>query len=151
MEETMKKIMLLLAGTLLSLTSHAGSSTKAYTPGLGEYMMTNQAHHAKLWFAGTNKNWELADYELDEIEETLEDIVKYQPNFDKKPIAKLIPTYTNKPIEDLRLAIKDKNVEQFTKAYDGLTNACNACHQVTNHAFIQLQRPTSPAYTNQKY
>jgi hypothetical protein len=143
--------MMLLAGALLSIASYAGSSSKGYTPGLGEYMMSNQAHHAKLWFAGTNKNWELADYELDEIEETLEDIVQYQPNFDKKPIAKLVSAYTNKPIEELKLAIKAKNVEQFTKAYDGLTNACNTCHQATGRSFIQLQRPTAPAYTNQKY
>jgi len=143
--------MMLLFCAFFSTAGNAESQSHQYIPGLGEYMMTNQAHHLKLWFAGANKNWELADYELDEIVETLEDIVQYQPNFDKKPLSKLIPAYTSKPIEELKLTIRDKNVDKFTKAYDGLTNACNACHQATGHRFILIQRPTTPAYTNQKY
>ncbi len=33
----------------------------AYKPGLGEFMSGVQVHHAKLWFAGKNNNWKLAD------------------------------------------------------------------------------------------
>ena len=40
-------------------------------PGLGELMSIIQLHHAKLWFAGTNENWELASFEMDEIREQL--------------------------------------------------------------------------------
>src|ERR1700712_5078976 len=49
----------------------------AYKPGLGEFMLGIQLHHAKLWFAGTNKNWKLADFEVHEIGETLGVIKKY--------------------------------------------------------------------------
>ncbi|HXB30429.1 MAG TPA: hypothetical protein VNW49_11450, partial [Puia sp.] len=31
-----------------------------YTPGFGELMSNIQLHHAKLWFAGDNRNWALA-------------------------------------------------------------------------------------------
>ena len=48
-----------------------------YKPGLGEFMLGIQEHHAKLWFAGINKNWELADFEVHEIGETLGDIKQY--------------------------------------------------------------------------
>ncbi|HET9888614.1 MAG TPA: hypothetical protein VFR10_13990, partial [bacterium] len=48
-------------------------------PGLGEIMLTNQAHHAKLWFAGEAENWPLASYELDELEEGFEMVVEYHP------------------------------------------------------------------------
>src|SRR5579863_10190693 len=48
-----------------------------YKPGLGEFMLGIQEHHAKLWFAGTNNNWELADFEVHEIGETLDDIKLY--------------------------------------------------------------------------
>ena len=34
---------------------------KTYKPGLGEFMTGIQMHHAKLWFAGQNQNWQLAD------------------------------------------------------------------------------------------
>jgi hypothetical protein len=36
-------------------------------------------------------------------------------------------------------------------AYDKLTAACNACHQVTKHAFIVIQQPLSPPFNNQSF
>ena len=36
----------------------------SYKPGLGEFMSQIQVHHAKLWFAGKNENWELANFEI---------------------------------------------------------------------------------------
>ena len=38
--------------------------TARYTPGLGELMSLQQMRHAKLWFAGQEKNWPLADLRL---------------------------------------------------------------------------------------
>lgn len=35
-----------------------------YKPGFGEFMSGIQAHHSKLWFAGQNENWKLADFEV---------------------------------------------------------------------------------------
>ena len=54
-----------------SLSKRIDSS---YSPGLGEFMVSIQMHHGKLWFAGKNGNWELANFELGEIRETLDDI-----------------------------------------------------------------------------
>src|SRR5271170_581638 len=48
-----------------------------YKPGFGEFMSSIQVHHAKLWFAGKNENWKLADFEIKEIQESLTDIQKY--------------------------------------------------------------------------
>src|SRR4030095_17053317 len=49
-----------------------------YKPGFGEFMSSIQVHHNKLWFAGQNDNWKLADFEVNEIKETVEAIEKYQ-------------------------------------------------------------------------
>jgi hypothetical protein len=49
-----------------------------YKPGFGEFMSSIQVHHAKLWFAGQNQNWELADFEMHEIAETIDAIKEYQ-------------------------------------------------------------------------
>jgi uncharacterized small protein (DUF1192 family) len=49
---------------------------KELGPGLGEYMTTIQLHTAKLWFAAKASNWELAVYELHELEETMEAVKK---------------------------------------------------------------------------
>src|SRR5258705_5044844 len=51
--------------------------TESYKPGFGEFMSGIQMHHAKLWFAGQNDNWELADFEIHEIQEALEDVQKF--------------------------------------------------------------------------
>src|SRR5664279_1668764 len=47
-----------------------------YKPGFGEFMSGIQAHHAKLWFAGQNQNWKLANFEIHEIMEAIDDIKK---------------------------------------------------------------------------
>src|SRR4030095_13777616 len=49
-----------------------------YKPGFGEFMSSIQVHHAKLWFAGKDQNWQLADFEIHEIAETLDAIQQYQ-------------------------------------------------------------------------
>src|SRR5689334_23225158 len=51
--------------------------SNTYSPGLGEFMSGIQVHHAKLWFAGKNENWKLADFEIHEIIEAVEDIQKF--------------------------------------------------------------------------
>ena len=43
----------------------AQSAKEAYEPGLGEFMMAPQIRHARLWFAGRQKSWDLAAYEID--------------------------------------------------------------------------------------
>jgi hypothetical protein len=48
-----------------------------YKPGLGEFMSDIQMHHTKLWFAGQAQNWKLADFEIHEIMESIDDIKKY--------------------------------------------------------------------------
>ena len=49
----------------------------AYKPGLGEFMSSIQVHHEKLWFAGTAQNWRLADFEIHEMMEAVDDIKTY--------------------------------------------------------------------------
>src|SRR5690606_39455232 len=39
-----------------------------------------QTRHSKLWFAGVNENWELAEFEMHELEEVIEDIRTVYPN-----------------------------------------------------------------------
>ena len=124
---------------------------QSYTPGLGEFMSAIQVRHAKLWFAGKGKNWQLAAYELDELKEAFEDAAKYQPEFKGKPIAKIIEPMTARPIAQLEKAIEVKDSARFVRAYDSLSHACSACHQATDHGFILIQRPTFPPLTNQRF
>lgn len=122
-------------------------------PGFGEIMGVVQQHHAKLYFAGSAQNWELADYQIDEIKEGLEDVAKYYPTFKeaKLPIKDLIPKIMNEPLAEVTGAIHKKDKPSFIRAYGSLTKACNACHQAAEHGFIVIQIPKGTEFTNQKF
>jgi hypothetical protein len=120
---------------------------KTYTPGFGEFMSNIQVHHAKLWFAGQNQNWRLADFELHEIKETLEAIQQYQTRrkeSEKVPI--LYPA-----LDNVDTAIQHQNKNEFTRAFVLLTNTCNNCHQATNFEFNVVTIPHSVPFTNQDF
>jgi hypothetical protein len=131
----------------------AEAARAGYTPGLGEIMGLNQIRHEKLWFAGSHGNWPLASYELDEIQEGLEDAVKYNPTHEgvPEPLTVLVPRYTSSPMQQLRKAVEAKDRAAFEKAFDGLTAGCNSCHQAANFGFNVVQRPTTVPFTNQLY
>jgi hypothetical protein len=120
---------------------------QTYKPGLGEFMMGIQVHHAKIWFAGKNQNWKLADFEIGEIKETLEDVKKYCT--DRQEIKSL--PIIDPALDSLASAVKAQNAQQFEKSFMLLTNTCNNCHKLTNHEFNVIKTPDTPPITNQDY
>ena len=143
---------LALAGATLAFGQQPANPVKpAFTPGLGEFMTFTQIRHAKLWLAGNAGNWELADYEIDELKEGLEDVVKYVPTYKDMPVGQLIESTIMKPIAEVEQAIKARDRAKFASAFDKLSQACNSCHQATNRAFIVIQRPANSAFPNQSF
>ncbi len=132
----------------LSLKNRLDSvENNSYVPGLGEFMNTIEIHHAKLWFAGTDQNWPLAQYELYEMKETFDDLQKYVKD---RPEVKEIPMI-DPALKDLGQAIESKDVNRFKPAYTTLTISCNSCHKATNHGFNVITIPTAPPVTDQKF
>jgi hypothetical protein len=146
-------IALIAISALISVGCGTRSTTEAYVPGLGEMMSLQQMRHVKLWFAGQAENWELADYEVDELGEGFDDIVKYHPTHKESPVAPrdAIPRMVTQPLKDLRSAIEKKDATAFVQAYDSLTAACNNCHQATNFTFNAVQTPATNPYPNQVF
>ena len=117
-------------------------------------MTLNQMRHAKLWFAGQAQNWELADYELDELEEGFADVVKYHPTHKdvQLPISELVPKIMDLPLKQLRAAIEKRDPVAFAGAYDAVTAGCNSCHQATRFGFNVVRRPSDPSwFGNQRF
>lgn len=127
------------------------AALEAYVPGLGEMMSLQQMRHVKLWFAGQADNWDLAAYEIDELGEGFDDVVKFHPTHKDSPVAPkdAIPRMVTEPLTDLRAAVNQKDSRAFEQAYDALTASCNNCHQATNFGFNRVQRPTLNPYPNQ--
>lgn len=118
-----------------------------YKPGFGDLMGSIQIRHDKLWFAGVNQNWDLADFAVHELEEVFEDIETIYPDREESKFLPMI-----KPgLQAVKQAIDNKDKEAFEKSYVGLTNACNSCHQVTKMDFIHIITPTTPAFSNQDF
>jgi hypothetical protein len=123
-------------------------------PGLGEIMTGNQMRHAKLWWAGEARNWDLAAYEVDELQEGFDDVVRFHPTHKDAPLplSALVPKIMAEPMREVRRAIESKDSAAFVAAYDGLTSACNSCHQATNFGFNVVRRPTDASwFSNQDF
>lgn len=125
----------------------APEEEKIYQPGFGEYMMNIQAHHQKLWYAGTQENWTLATYEIGEIHEMVDAVKTYQT---ERPESKLIPMI-EPALDTVQAAINAKSETRFTHAYVNLTNTCNTCHHEANHPFIHILVPESGNFPDQDF
>ena len=120
-------------------------------PGLGEIMGVIQQHHAKLYYAGSKSNWPLADYELGEIQESLEDAVKFNPTFKGAAVAELVPSLTKASLAQVHDAIDKKDKKAFLEAYNSLSASCSNCHKAANHPFVQIQVPNDAQFSDQKF
>jgi hypothetical protein len=129
----------------------AVESKSTYAPGLGEFMLQTQTRHLKLWLAGNVGNWDLADYEIDELKEGLEDAVKHVPNYKGMPVGQMMESVVMRPLGDVEKAIKARDRAKFVSSFDKLTEACNACHQAASRAFIVIQRPSGAQFPNQSF
>ena len=158
----MKKIFIILTAiSLFSCKQHSANEavlqnridsleaklSETYKPGFGEFMSYVQAHHAKLWYAGENKNWKLANFEMDEIREAIEDIKTYETDRNEtKLISMIYPA-----LDSVTSAIDLKNVVKFKTSYTQLTNTCNACHQAAKFEFNVVKIPESQMFANQDF
>jgi hypothetical protein len=118
-----------------------------YKPGFGEFMSSIQIHHAKLWFAGKNQNWELADFEMHEIGEALDAIKEYQTEREEsKKVDMLKPS-----LDAVNDAIQKKDSALFNSSYLLLTSTCNNCHKAVNFGFNIVKIPNTPPFSNQGF
>jgi hypothetical protein len=118
-----------------------------YTPGFGEFMSNIQVHHAKLWFAGINSNWQLADFEVSEIKEGLQDLKKYQAaRLEINSLPMIYPA-----LDSVYAAVKKENVTDFKNNFSMLTHTCNQCHKTVGYEFNHVKIPDSPPFSNQLF
>jgi hypothetical protein len=116
-----------------------------YKPGFGEFMSSIQKHHSKLWFAGQNQNWKLADFEVNEIMEAFDGIKKYQSGRkESQYIGMIIPA-----LDSINFAILRKDSALFNGSFEQLTNECNHCHHVTEFEFNRIKVPDTSPFSNQ--
>ncbi len=119
----------------------------SYKPGFGDLMSSIQNHHSKLWFAGINHNWKLADFEVHEIIELLDDIKEYQGKREETKEIDMV----NPALDKIKNAVNNKNLTSFKSSYKQLTNSCNQCHKITKFEFNIVKIPTKQIFSNQEF
>jgi hypothetical protein len=109
-------------------------------PGLGEFMLQIKYHHDELGKAITNKDYERASYEIDEMKETTDKIKQLNITNDKlqKPFAFFYEKYLESPLNILADAASKKDDATLKTNFTGLTSNCNSCHHENNMAFMKI-------------
>ena len=118
---------------------------------LGQQMLLLQLRHGRLWAAGENQDWLLAQFQLAELNEALDDVVEQNGDdaaLQPQQLSVVLPAIMKPAVSQLRKAIDAQDRVAFEKAYDGLSNACSSCHQAADHGFLVIQRPKTPVLDN---
>ncbi len=107
---------------------------------LGEYMGKLQYYAHKAGMAGKYQNWELAEFYVHELEETVEFLTKQNIIDEGKEVSKLLSNIM--PVVNLLdKNTKEKDAVEFPKTYQNLLRNCNNCHISVDKPYIVVQEP----------
>lgn len=116
-----------------------------------ETMGYYQRFSHKLWLAGSNANWELADFYTHELEEVTEQLIESNLIHDDYNLSNLSESMLLPKIEQVEKAIRQKDQVLFLENYELMVSSCNLCHQATQHAFIKILMPNDSTVFNQSF
>jgi hypothetical protein len=123
-----------------------------FKPAMDDLMtMLIQPRHIKLYYAGQQKNWTLAAFELNELVGALKRIGATIPKYRTFSVDATVGSIFAPKIQAMNAAIQSKNPAQFASAYGELTEACNTCHQGMEHDFLVIKVPDAPFYPDQDF
>ena len=94
------------------------------------------------------QNRPLATFYAHELEEGLQDIYALERH-DTLPIGQIAKKLMPQPLSVLAQTIKNQEQDP-NEAFQKLLNACNQCHEATQHGFIRIIAPTNNPF-NQSF
>jgi hypothetical protein len=130
----------------------AAPAPTAFNPGVGELMnLIVQPRHTKLWFAGHEANWTLAEYEIKELRSALANVAKARPVFRERSVAENVEMFMGGAFRGIDDAIKARDASKFAEAYATVNAGCNACHTALNQSQVVIKTPEQPSYPDQEF
>lgn len=127
--------------------SAEGYNAEYFQPGIGFFMSRIQVFHEKLGLSGEHENWDLANFYIHELEETVEELEMAKKGRDE---LKLLFTLTQQ-IELIEKAVDNKDFVAFKDSYLQLTSTCNSCHVAAGYDYIVIKEPTENNFSNQDF
>jgi hypothetical protein len=123
-----------------------------FKPAMDDLMtMLIQPRHMKLYYAGQQRNWTLAAFELNELGSALRRIGQTIPKYRNISVDATVGSIFASKIQSMDAAIKSANPQQFNAAYADLTEACNTCHQGLEHPFLVVKVPDGQNFPDQDF
>lgn len=98
---------------------------------------------AKLYFAGEEGNWSLADIYAHEVEEIAETIIDGKYDHDDVNISQLLEAMLLPALENVEDAIDSQDPEGFRQQYQTMIQTCNQCHVAADYNEIKVTVPES--------
>ncbi len=110
-------------------------------PGWGSHMMEVGYRFALAGRAAEAQNFPLADYEVDELGESFEQVRVVPPPEDIPKGVKLdglIDAYLRQTLPPLRKAAQKADARAFRAAYASAVGQCNGCHKAAGKPFLKV-------------
>ncbi len=104
--------------------------------GIDQTMMEVGYRYQVLYWAGEDGNWALADYQIHELEETLERGFTRRP--ERRKSAEVFMTVALPQLEEA-VAMKDQAL--FRERFEALRANCISCHALEDVAFMNVTIP----------
>ena len=127
------------------LKGNAGPGAAAATrPHFGDLMVEVGLRFEMIGRAARARRWELALYELDELQEALESLPNAEPpeKTGDVNLVGLSQAFLNTHPPEIKAALAARDLRKLTRAFTGAAETCNGCHKATGRQFIQV--PAEP-------
>ncbi len=89
------------------------------------------------YFAIKDKNYDLAQYQLDKIKKAMENGIERRPA--RKKNSEIM--FLNRQYKMISTALKSKDTQLIEEEYGNTKNSCNACHKAERVPFIKVIDP----------
>ena len=99
-------------------------------------MVETGYRYGELYWAGQDRNWGYATYQLEKIETAIANGIERRPKR-AASAAMLAPS-----IARVRGAVERRDIAGFAEAFTVLTQTCNACHVAEQVPFVQVATPS---------
>jgi hypothetical protein len=100
-------------------------------------MVETGYRYSELYWAGRDRNWGYASYQLGKIETAVAN------GLERRPARASSAQMLDGSILSVRQAIEAEDAPAMDAALEQLTTTCNACHQAERVPFIRVTPPTA--------
>lgn len=122
-------------GWLRGTVDERFETVAAQLGGFGVTMDEVGRRYGELHFAGQDRNWEYAAYQIAEMEAVIEF------GLQRRPARAASAAMLTPALNAVKAAVAERDHQAFDRAFIALTGSCNACHAAEAAAFVRVAPP----------